>query len=119
MFVLLEHANRAGTHWDLLVEVAGCDGLAGWRLAENPLVASGEIALERMPDHRRLYLDYEGEISGGRGIVRRLDRGDAEWRDSSLPRMCLKLFGTLLRGIAIISMIDELHGTLRMSSPEA
>jgi hypothetical protein len=29
----------------------------------------------RLADHRRLYLDYEGEISGNRGRVVRLIRG--------------------------------------------
>ena len=29
----------------------------------------------RSPDHRRMYLDYEGEVSGQRGSVRRVDSG--------------------------------------------
>lgn len=32
-------------------------------------------AVERLPDHRTRYLDYEGPISGGRGSVRRIAGG--------------------------------------------
>ena len=35
-------------------------------------------------DHRAAYLDYEGEVSGGRGSVRRVDGGNYErllWTD--------------------------------------
>jgi hypothetical protein len=31
--------------------------------------------VERLADHRLAYLDYEGPVSGDRGIVRRLDTG--------------------------------------------
>lgn len=33
---------------------------------------------ERLPDHRRLYLWHEGEVSGGRGVVERVACGS--WR---------------------------------------
>jgi hypothetical protein len=36
------------------------------------------IEMQRIADHRSLYLDYEGPISGDRGVVRRLDRGTIE-----------------------------------------
>ena len=34
--------------------------------------------MTRIRDHRRLYLDYEGEITGGRGYVTRVAGGDCE-----------------------------------------
>lgn len=30
---------------------------------------------EKTPDHRAVYLDYEGEVSGGRGVVARVAEG--------------------------------------------
>ncbi len=103
MFALLEHRLGCGTspdaggsvdeaddvsvHWDLLVEMPASGAqeaqqaagrLPTWRLACCPLdERSGEIPAERIQDHRPLYLEYEGLISGGRGAVRRLDRGSA------------------------------------------
>lgn len=35
----------------------------------------GSFRAEAMPDHRRLYLRYEGEIAGGRGRVLRVAEG--------------------------------------------
>ena len=32
----------------------------------------------RLPDHRKHYLDYEGEVSGDRGTVSRIDSGTYE-----------------------------------------
>jgi hypothetical protein len=99
MFVLLEHhaAAEGSRHWDLLVEMPGADALATWRLERSPLDADHEIPATRIQDHRRLYLDYEGEISGGRGAVRRLDRGAATI-ESAGDRVLLVLSGECLRG---------------------
>jgi hypothetical protein len=33
---------------------------------------------ERLPDHRELYLEYEGPIPGGRGAVKRVLEGSLE-----------------------------------------
>ncbi|MBX3442966.1 MAG: hypothetical protein KF774_11210 [Planctomyces sp.] len=71
-FVVLEH-DHPHLHWDLLLD-QGLD-LRAWRLAEFP-VPGAVIAAEPLPPHRRMYLDYEGPVSGGRGAVRRLIAGD-------------------------------------------
>jgi hypothetical protein len=107
MFALLEHDTSSaagidpaerGRHWDLLVEVRGCERLLTWRLAGNPLDDTGEIPAQRIGDHRRLYLEYEGEISGGRGRVRRIDDGAATINDLEGVRVRFALAGRHLRG---------------------
>lgn len=98
MFALLEHAAPDGLHWDLLIELPGRDGLATWRLDRNPLAAAGPIAATRIADHRRAYLEYEGEISGNRGVVRRLDRGDCTILDCGVDRLRARFAGDALRG---------------------
>jgi hypothetical protein len=76
-FVMLEHSGHGPLHWDLMLEQG--ETLATWRLAARPDVGLGEtIYAERLADHRLAYLDYEGPVSGGRGEVRRIDRGS--WR---------------------------------------
>jgi len=70
-YVILEH-DWPKIHWDLLLDVGST--LRAWRLWEEP----GEgvtVRAEINADHRRIYLDYEGEVSGGRGVVRRWDSG--------------------------------------------
>jgi len=107
MFALLEHDTTAATglpeaerrrHWDLLVETPGQESLPTWRLAQNPLEARGDLAAERVKDHRRLYLDFEGEVSGGRGVVRRLDRGPATLERMAGDEVVVQLAGRLLCG---------------------
>lgn len=104
MFALLEHRTIPGAaggpvHWDLLVELPGHEGLATWRLALNPLEAHGPIAAQRIGEHRRRYLDYEGDIGGGRGSVRRLDRGEALVLRQDEGSLLLELRGSLLHGV--------------------
>ena len=107
MFALLEHDTTAATgvpeaergrHWDLLIEAADPERLPTWRLAHNPLEADGDVAAERIKDHRRMYLDFEGELSGGRGVVRRLDRGPATIAWMAGDEAVVRLDGRLLRG---------------------
>jgi hypothetical protein len=95
-FVIQEHRTSEGTHWDLMLERAGA--LKTWSLeSEPPDTGPFEIRAIQHFDHRLLYLDFEGEISGGRGSVRIHDGGafEAEW---SGERVRLKLFGQRLFG---------------------
>ncbi len=48
--------------------------LASWRLL-RPVVCGQWIDAERLPDHRMMYLDYEGPVSRDRGTVKRLTGG--------------------------------------------
>ena len=96
-FVLLEHRTTADLHWDLMVEQAGQDTLVTWRLLADPL-RNDCVRAESIGRHRKVYLDYEGEISGGRGSVRRVDRGTVEWRNVSDDNATLALSGERLRG---------------------
>lgn len=73
-WVLLRHDEPGGGHhFDWMFEAPGHAGLVTFRLAEVPRGTSFEA--ERLPDHRREYLQYEGEISGGRGRVSRVEEG--------------------------------------------
>lgn len=70
-FIVLHH-DWPEPHYDLMLEQA--DGLWTWRIPTPLHCRSDEIAL-RLPDHRLMYLDYEGPVSGGRGTVRRFQEG--------------------------------------------
>jgi len=73
-FVILEH-NHPFLHWDLLLE-EGCSART-WRLLRRPCLGE-PIATEPLPDHRLMYLDYEGVVSGDRGRVKRFGSGTYE-----------------------------------------
>ena len=86
-FVLLYHECPPSlgkpSHWDLMLERDGA--LLTWNLPSLPAAWGGEagigfaeITATRIADHRLAYLDYEGPISGERGSVTRVDRGEYE-----------------------------------------
>jgi hypothetical protein len=56
------------------------------------------VACKVLPHHRKLYLDYEGGISGNRGSIRRVDRGTYQ---ETAPFTFL-LRGELLQGTLTI-----------------
>lgn len=66
--------------------------LKTWALCLPPEAAPEQPA-EKLPDHRLAYLDFEGELSGGRGQVRRHDRGDFEQIDRSENEWVVRLSG--------------------------
>lgn len=90
-YVLLRHEcpadYRDGPHWDLMLEVGGA--LRTWSLQELPAAwraeqqGSDTVPAEELANHRLAYLDYEGEVSGGRGTVRRVARGEFEFTQQS------------------------------------
>jgi hypothetical protein len=78
--VILRHMLPDGSwHRDWLIEPPGDSpfdersaDLVSFRLppdAPTPGDSGGCFECERLPPHRRLYLSYEGEVSGGRGRV--------------------------------------------------
>ncbi len=73
-FVILEH-DHPFLHWDLLLEEE-CSART-WRLLRKPCLGES-IAAEPLPDHRLMYLDYEGVVSGDRGSVKRFLAGTYE-----------------------------------------
>jgi hypothetical protein len=80
-FVLLEHVGHpddaGGRHFDLLLE----DGPAcrTWKLLDVPQLGSEAVAALELPRHRLEWLDtLEAEVSGNRGVARRLDAGTFE-----------------------------------------
>jgi hypothetical protein len=78
-FVVLWHeceptaGRQVDSHYDLMLEADGV--LRTWAIARWPEVGES-VSAEPLVDHRLAYLDYEGELSGGRGSVKRIDRGE-------------------------------------------
>ena len=106
-YVILHHElpseHPRESHWDLMLE----DGatLRTWALAEAP-VLNRMIAAEPLPNHRAMYLDYEGPIEGDRGQVTRWDHGEFEWRTRSTDRVDVVLRGERLT--ARVTLIREI-----------
>ena len=94
-FALLRHDSPRGLHWDFFLEVG--DSLQTWALDEAPQDGR-PIAAKALGDHRLAYLEYEGPISGERGIVMRWDDGTYEIVARSDPQWTLAIDGHWLKG---------------------
>jgi len=93
-FVILEH-NWPERHWDFLLEAGNV--LRAWRLLEEPRQGR-TIPAEANFDHRTLYLDYEGPLTGNRGSVTRWDGGTFDWIEEEPDRIAVELAGVKLTG---------------------
>lgn len=115
-FVILEHDHPV-LHWDLMLEADGV--LQTWRLVQPPLPSAAAIEATRLPDHRMMYLDYEGPISGNRGTVKRWDVGPFEvGANPTLTAMILKMNGKRLCGRIRLGSIDATTWHLEFLAPD-
>lgn len=110
-YALLRHDcpadYRDGPHWDLMLESAGV--LLTWSLLELPIAwadAGGELPIAqtstveatKLPDHRLVYLDYEGEVSRGRGSVVRAAAGEYGFAEAAEHRLSVRASSGELAG---------------------
>ena len=75
-YVILRHDGVSEPHFDLMFETYPGSMLSTWRSVQWPI--DGATRVTRLRDHRRVYLDYEGEIGGHRGFVHRIAEGTCE-----------------------------------------
>lgn len=111
-FVILLHETPADSprprHYDLMLEwPARASAVALWKRSPAPLrtwacaefPARGQgTGADELADHRAVYLDYEGEVSGGRGTVRRTAHGEYVPLVDSANRVQIRLHGELSSG---------------------
>lgn len=82
-FAVLRHecgsanGGAEASHWDLLLELPGEQKLVTWQVRIDPAVWPRQLPAERIADHRKIYLTYEGQVSGDRGSVKRVAEGGA------------------------------------------
>ena len=89
--------------------------LQTWRLADVPQPGVG-IPAERSFDHRLMYLDYEGPISGDRGAVTRWDQGNFEILIEEENRQMIHVQGKRLHGTVELVKHSETGWQLIFSS---
>ncbi|HUT09947.1 MAG TPA: DNA polymerase ligase N-terminal domain-containing protein [Thermoguttaceae bacterium] len=98
-FSVLRHDGPDGLHWDFFLEMGPV--LKTWALPRPP--ESGvEMPCTALPDHRLLYLDYEGPVSGDRGTVSLWDRGTYCLCRLEETELVVELTGEKLIGRAVL-----------------
>jgi hypothetical protein len=65
-------------------------------------------------DHRLLYLDYEGPVSGNRGRVVRWDHGTFSWQEALEDQLTIVLQGIRLHGTLLLKRTGGEEWTLTL-----
>ncbi|MDX2146295.1 MAG: hypothetical protein SFZ23_02135 [Planctomycetota bacterium] len=93
--VVLRHDLPGGKwHYDWMIQRPGGPDatLLSFRLEDRiDRLRWADIIAESTPDHRAAYLTHEGQVAGDRGVVVRLARGEAIFRDASPDRLTIDL----------------------------
>ena len=76
--------------------------LQTWRLPAPPPVDASQAAA--IGDHRLMYLDYEGPVSGNRGTVKRWDAGEYESLECKASLWKVRLNGARWRGVVTLPL---------------
>ena len=100
-FAVLKHVRQTDIHWDLLLQLPDRPLLATWQIRLEPGRWEHEfqpIPAFELPDHRLMYLDFQGEISGDRGHVAHIDGGTMEIVRGEENFIDCRLQGQLLHG---------------------
>lgn len=112
-YVILLHETPPdyprGTHYDVMFESAGM--LRTWAI-DSPPAPACDLAAEQLADHRLAYLEFEGEVSGGRGRVSRWDGGAFDVLEDAESRIELRLSGGRLAGGRIVLTRPALEANL-------
>jgi len=97
-FVIHLHSGHGPSHYDLMLSCG--PALATWQLSASPadLVPGQDAPANRLPDHRALYLTYQGPVSGGRGRVEMIDSGSYETIERTSEKWRIVLHGRCIRG---------------------
>ena len=72
-YAVLHHTGVPAPHYDVLVEPRPGGDLAAWRSPAWPVERPTPV--QRIADHRRLYLDHQGDVGNRRGRVDRVAGG--------------------------------------------
>ncbi|MGD9688307.1 MAG: hypothetical protein AB7K52_04950 [Phycisphaerales bacterium] len=122
MVLLLHELADGSAHFDWMIERARSAAgqkssvrpderiLATWRVfVRIDDSACREFDAEALDDHRRAYLDFEGELDAGRGRVTRVALGEAEITSDSPRRV--DIIGRFARDRTARSWIGVPSGT--------
>lgn len=97
-FVVQHHNTGTACHWDLMLEQP-C-ALATWHVPIPPeRIAHTPLPVERMPDHPKRFLTYQGPLRHHPGSVRIHDRGTYALVTQSENSWRISIVGRHLSGI--------------------
>ncbi|OHB74218.1 MAG: hypothetical protein A2Z34_10325 [Planctomycetes bacterium RBG_16_59_8] len=105
-FTISRHTGAGSTHYDFMIEEG--ESLKTWKIAT--LDFSLPQSAEQNADHRKIYLDYAGDISGERGRVAIADTGTCEIERRTERQLTAFFHGGKLTGRLSLTLDDPAPG---------
>lgn len=96
-FVIQEHTTPSDSHWDLMLEIG--EFLWSWRLYYEPNYLLNEpLIAEKIHDHPKRFLSYEGPVQNHTATVKIIDSGKYTMVKQSEHEIEFQAFGKILTG---------------------
>jgi hypothetical protein len=108
--VIQEHTRDSSAHYDLMMESPTL--LWTWRFQDFP-GSEPEQPCERIQDHDRKFLEYEGELSPGNGSVRIVAGGTFDLLSAREDEVDFTARAQTVAGSCRLVKRDETHWILR------
>ena len=104
-FVIQEHSCQADVHWDMMFEQA--DVLETYRLDKRPAQLLAETGnAEKIFDHPKKFLTYQGPVNKGKGRVEIVDAGTYKITNDQNDKIELSLDGRILKGGFVLRLVE-------------
>lgn len=96
-FVIQQHTTPNGIHWDLMLEIENT--LWTWRLNTPPAeIKNNVVSAERIHDHPKRFLTYEGPVQNNTGQVNIIDEGTYALCQQAENSLLIDMQGEMLKG---------------------
>ena len=109
-FIIHDHITK-DRHYDLMIET-GDDLLITWRIMPadlEMLIKGNEVKISRILDHEKYFLDFEGDLSSGKGSVSIYDQGNSRIIKNLTDTFVFELSGQIFQGrIELFQVKNEL-----------
>lgn len=105
-YVVLKHTTPDGIHWDFMLETR--DNLKTWRITTPPQKLQSTVTnAEKIFDHPKKFLTYEGSVNNGTGNVVTVDKGTYSIVNENENELNIQIVATILNGIYTLTKITE------------
>ncbi len=124
-FAVLRHTlpdvEVRSSHWDLLLEQPPIlsNQLITFEVPVPPEEWGTPTVVRRLSDHRNIYLNYQGPVSGNRGIVMRVMEGSIQWQSNSQQSMVLAIQFASFQSTAGSNVLSRAMLSLRKLTGES
>ncbi|MFA5793476.1 MAG: DNA polymerase ligase N-terminal domain-containing protein [Candidatus Brocadiia bacterium] len=106
-FVVHRHSKNESDHFDLMLE--GPRKLRTWQISPPYSYLDKTMLSKALPDHRRIYLTYQGKISRDRGSVKIVEAGHYRILKKGRLYLVIEFRGRKFRGKYLLAVLPGIN----------